>query len=91
MNTKFDQYNIPEHIRQSIELYIKKGIAPGSFLTAVICNDLKGAFMTADFINIRNLHNIVGYFYWEVPMTAWGSRETMEYWLRTKAGSLEDE
>ena len=34
---------ISDHMMEGIMRYIDHGINPGDFLTAVICNDLKGA------------------------------------------------
>ena len=36
----FRHQTIPEHMRGGIERYVNHGIPPGSFLTAIICNDL---------------------------------------------------
>ena len=35
---------IPQHMRGGIERYVMNGVPPGSFLTAVLSNDLKEAF-----------------------------------------------
>lgn len=37
---RFDGWNVPAHTRGGIVRYIDEGIPPGSFLTAIICNDL---------------------------------------------------
>ena len=71
---------IPERMMPSIERYVKHGQIPGNFLQAVICNDLKNAFMAADDENFENLGAYVGYFYNEVPANCWGSHETMLQW-----------
>jgi len=74
----------------ALELYVNKGIDPGSFLTAVIQN--KGLFEVcdlADDINIRNLPAFVGYLWNEAPSTCWGSKEKMDAWkkrLKQKRG-----
>ena len=44
-----DSYgNIPEHMLQSLNLYVKKGVPVGDFLTAVLSNDLFEAVGRAD-------------------------------------------
>ena len=71
---------IPERMMPGIKRYVEKGIIPGTFLQAVICNNLKEAFMLADDENFKNIAAYVGYFYNEVPADAWGSHEKMMQW-----------
>lgn len=72
---------LPEHMRGAMKLYLENGIEPGSFLTAVLRNDLKEAVGRADHINLQYLTNIVSYCYNEIPSTAWGSPERVTNWL----------
>lgn len=72
---------LPEHIRNGARLYIERGISPGGFLQAVICNDLKESIARADGINIYRMFDIVSFFYNEAPSGCWGSREKMETWI----------
>lgn len=71
---------IPERMMPGIRLYIDQGIIPGSFLQAVICNDLREAVGCADDENLANLPAFVQYFYNEAPGTCWGSADTMMAW-----------
>jgi hypothetical protein len=70
MNTE-----IPQHHLQSITLYVEKGYQPGSFLTAVLTNDLKGAVSYGDAESLAALPAIVRYCYSELPWSVWGSAE----------------
>ena len=72
---------IPKYTREALERYVQHQIPPGSFLIAVLSNDLKESFRCADDVNIANIFAIVKYIYNEVPMSAWGSRENVRYWL----------
>lgn len=72
---------VPPHDWGGIIHYINYGIDPGGFLSAVICNDLKGAFGKADSINSENLKHIVTWFYNYAPSECWGSREKFESWV----------
>lgn len=72
---------LPDHMHQSMELYLGNGIEPGSFLYAVLTNNLKEAVGRADDINIRYLPNIVSYCYNKIPSGAWGSQEKVEAWM----------
>lgn len=66
----------------AIRRYIDKGIEPGGFLAAVICNDLRGAVGRADAENLSQLPAFVSYFYNDAPSSCWGSPEKFEAWLR---------
>lgn len=54
---------------------------PGSFLTAVLENDLAEAVGRADFQNIEVLPAIVAFVYRNLPSPCWGSKEKVEAWL----------
>ena len=71
---------LPELLRGGMQRYIEKGIIPGDFLQAVICNDLKESFGRADEGNIARMFDIVSFFYNEVPHHIWGSKERMTAW-----------
>jgi len=80
-----DYHILPEHIRGGVQRYIEYGITPGSFLSAVICNDLKESFGCADHINTARMHDIVSFFYNEAPSTCWGSQQIMDEWIEAKS------
>lgn len=76
-------YNgLPEHIQGSMQRYIENRISPGSFCTAVLCNDMTGAFARADHINRYKLFEIVSWLYNEAPSPCWGSPEKVNAWLK---------
>lgn len=75
---------IPEHMRESIARYVIQGIEPGSFLTAVITNNFRGAVLNADEENSKLLRVYAQWFYWEAPGNCWGSREAMQEWIRKR-------
>jgi hypothetical protein len=64
-----------------VRLYLEHGVEPGSFLEAIICNDLREACMRADHINQRIIWDIVYWFYNEAPIGTWGSSENYRRWL----------
>jgi len=66
---------IPEHTRAALDRYINHKYLPGSFLMAVLINDLYGAVGHADSENLAALPDIVRYIYNELPGNSWGSRE----------------
>ena len=77
----FRDWSIPDYMRGGIERYINDHIRPGSFLTAIISNDLKEAIFCADDFNLNNLPAYVAYFYNETDSRCWGSKEKMEAWI----------
>ena len=88
LNTQ--RFYIPDYMQSGIELYINKGIPPGSFLTAIICNDLTTAVGQADNVNISNIPAYVNYFYNEVPSFCWGSKEKVIAWIKKFNPDYED-
>lgn len=79
-----DWYIIPEHCHDSLRRYLEDRIPPGSFLEAVLSNDLRGACECADEINRRALFNYVGFLYRYAPAGSWGSRERYLSWLNDR-------
>jgi hypothetical protein len=68
----------------SLRGYVEQHIPVGSFLEAVISNDLKQAVQQADDTNIRNIPAFVGYLYNNAPSECWGSKEKYKRWLAPK-------
>lgn len=82
MEYRFKDFYIPDRMQGAIHRYINNGIRPGSFLEAVICNDLFTAVGKADEENLENLPAYAAYFYNEAPSACWGSKEKMEAWIK---------
>ena len=78
---QFNQFYIPERMMGGIKRYIENGIEPGSFLMAVLCNNLCEAVGRADSENMANLPAYVSYFYNEAPSACHGSSEKVKAWL----------
>ena len=77
----YDYDRLPEHMRGVMQRYIENKIPPGGFLTAVLENDLAGAFGRADHINRHRIYDIVSFLYNEAPRACWGSPEAVTKWL----------
>lgn len=69
-----------KNMHEGIILWITRGIVPGSFLKAVIKNDLAGAVMYADQNSLQNLVTIVQWFYTHAPRTCWQSGVNFIEW-----------
>lgn len=78
---------IPESTIQTINDYVEHGFEPGHFVRAVLENNLKMAFASADIYNERALKQIVMYCYNKIPHTCWGSPELVANWLKRFKGS----
>ncbi len=70
-------------IIEGVILYVVAGVPVGSFLEAVITNDLKEACGRADDLNRYHLFDIVSLLYNEVPMKCWGSPAAYVAWVRS--------
>lgn len=86
MPSHIDYSGLPSHIQGGARRYVEQGIPPGSFLTAIITNDLLEACGRADDINRERIFDIVKWFYNEAPTGCWKSAENMRQWC--EAGGL---
>lgn len=75
-------YPIRPDLYGALERYLNHGIMPGSFLTAVLQNNLAEACGRADSSNSSNISNIVGYIYNHLPSNSWGSAEKVQEYLK---------
>ena len=72
---------LPKHMQEGMRLYIEKGIQPGSFLTAVLENDLVRSFESAEFLNQHRLLDFAVFLVHQAPRGCWGDTETVNRWL----------
>lgn len=75
-----DYSSLPIHMRGAMQLYIERGINPGSFLTAVLENDLMKAAERADEINKYAFFEYCVFLYNEAPTACYGSPEAVASW-----------
>ena len=71
-----------EDAKQSLNDYITNGWQPGSFLVAVLSNDLFDAISRADDDSRRNLSKIVDWIYNNMPSSLYGTREKVSNHLK---------
>jgi hypothetical protein len=74
---------IPEHLRGGLVRYFADGILPGSFLQAVLCNDLQEAVTRAAPGSLSALLPLIIFLNNEAPSAAWGSRSQVLAWTTT--------
>lgn len=77
-----DHGYVPEHTHRALTDYFNKRWAPGSFLMAVLQNDLMQASFRADHINRAKLPEIAAWIYHNAPRGSWGSEEIIRGWLQ---------
>lgn len=80
LHRQFRQWALPDYMWEGVRNYISKGIRPGSFLHAVIANDLRGAVLHADDNNIQLLPSWIRFVSTEFPHSAWGDTTLMRMW-----------
>ena len=73
-------------VNRSLEDYLMRGYEPGSFLTAVLANDLFGAVGRADGYNKQNLNYIVQASSISMPIGSYGSYDHVHDWVGDKHG-----
>lgn len=81
MVTALGKYDIPFQTQDALMDWVMLHRAPGHFLTAVLENDLVGAFGRADDGNKRALEAIIKVLYNHVPNACWGSEDNVREWI----------
>jgi hypothetical protein len=71
---------VPAHMQAGMVRYVAFGIVPGSFLRAVLSNDLLEAGRMADDDNRRRLFDYVMFLINYAPTDCYGSRQAMQAW-----------
>ncbi len=71
---------VPAALRGGLVRWIVKGTAPGSFLSAVLCNDLAGAVRRIDDENRAYLCDLVAWIWQQAPSQCWGSPQRVAAW-----------
>lgn len=82
--TTADWSLIPEHMIGGLRRYIEDGIKPGTFLCAVLRNDLRRAVEHADNTNIHCLQDYIRFLYNYAPTGSWGSPDEFDEWVGHK-------
>ncbi|MGD8305123.1 MAG: hypothetical protein PVF17_00585 [Ignavibacteria bacterium] len=75
-----DQF--PEMTAYSLRNYLNFGTKPGSFLTALLANDLKNAVTKADDENILLIREYVRWLIFNAPDESWGTYDKVNAWIK---------
>lgn len=74
-------YNIPDGLHGGLIRYLVDGIRPGSFLSAVLENDLQEAVVRANPPeHFAALPALILFLFNEAPSHSWGSPEKVALW-----------
>ncbi len=71
---------VPEHLREGLARYVIHGIIPGSFLQAVIGNDLHGAIRLGDDDSLAGIKSILSFLWNSTPAQCFGDRVRLVQW-----------
>jgi len=71
---------IPAHMRPGVLRWIAGGIRPGSFLSAVLENNLMEAYSRADSTNAACMRDYVIFLHNYAPSESYGSVEEVNKW-----------
>jgi len=74
-------WEIPDYMMPGLKAYVEDRAPPGSFLMAVLENDLSRAVGMADENNIGNLPAYASYLHNEMPYSCHGSPAKVKAWL----------
>lgn len=72
---------LPRYMEESILGYVLHGAPVGGFLAAVFANDLVGACMRADDVNLLRIVDYAHLLCGGMPVAAWGSAEQRDAWI----------
>jgi hypothetical protein len=75
---------IPDHMHHGIMMYVEHHIMPGSFLRAILANDIGRATGLADHVNINYLEAYIKFFAEYLDPDMWGSYEIVDAWIRNR-------
>ncbi len=72
--------DVPEHLHEGLVAWVRTGRPVGSFLTAVLENDLREAVFRADLTNLWKLRELCIWLNNFTPAFCSGSPETAKAW-----------
>jgi hypothetical protein len=81
LSKRLDQCGVPATLHDGLRHYIADRRPVGSFLTAILSNDLAGAVVRADPENRFALPEIVLFLHGYAPSKCWGSPAAVTAWL----------
>lgn len=74
-------HGVPEPTVNALRRYYLRGLNPGSFLVAILNNDLRGACEQANDLERHRLFEIVQFLFVHAPADSWGRPDAAEQWI----------
>ena len=84
LRTELARFHVPAHLHDGLIHYVVNHFPPGSFLQAVLANDLREACQRADRECQAHLWDIVNFLHNACPSGCWGSPAVVRAWLETR-------
>lgn len=81
---------VPDNLRDGIKAYIETGRPVGSFLAAIICNDLKGAVFSGHPGILINIPSIVRWFWNYAPSSCHGNENNYRGWTDARQKDMQE-
>ena len=88
MNGRYDK--IPPAVLAALTRYKDFHVNPGSFVRAVITNDLITSVQRADSKSLKALPQIAAWAFTELPNEAWGSCEKFAAWAENPIAPINE-
>lgn len=85
LRARLIENGVPESLHEGLTEYLAARRPVGSFLTAVLENNLTQAVLRADPMNALSLYQIVLFLANYAPSTAWGTPRKVGDWLLSQA------
>lgn len=73
---------VPEQLHEGLVRYLVHRVPPGSFLLAVLTNDLTRAIARGNDVCLAGLPALVRFLYHDAPAHCWGTPARVAKWLR---------
>ncbi len=73
--------DVPAHLRQGLLAYLTERCPTGSFLRAVLENNLREAVWRGDPLSCAGLDRLVRFLTDHAPARSWGSPKAVRVWL----------
>jgi hypothetical protein len=81
LESHFDSYSVPLNLRGGLTRYFFEAIRPGSFLVAVLENNLSETVRRASPESVAGIVGVVRFLDMEAPKDSWGSQAAVDAWL----------
>lgn len=88
---KIQYETCPDKFKGGLQRYFEHRIAPGSFLLAVLKNNLSESYNHCDSESLELILPLLRFLWNECPAIAWGNTERVERWLSPDVNDPEPE